>query len=117
MGHQLNVFDSNGKKMGSLFMMVGGGATPNQPTFLWQWEGKGGSSFGQWEWRSGRDWRIVLTKFFDQSMWGTLYGDWKSLPTPQSYPQQPWFSKVGVKSGEIRVNTPANFSTWKWALL
>ena len=118
MGHQLNVFDSSGKQIGSLVMMAGTSATPNkQPTFLWQWQGKGGSASGQWEWRFSGDWRIVLSKLFDQSVWGTLYGDWKSLPTPQSFPQQPWFSKVGVRSGEITVNTPSNYYTGKWELL
>ena len=119
MGHQLNVFDNSGKQIGSLVMMVGTNAGPNQPsTFLWQWQGKGGSASGQWEWRySGGDWHILLTKLFDRSTWGSLYGAWRSLPTPQSYPQQPWFSKVGVKSGEISVNTAANYYLATWRLL
>lgn len=119
MNHQLNVFNSVGKQIGSLVMMAGVGAAPNQPvTFLWQWQGNGGSSFGQWEWRlGGGDWRIVLMKFFDQSMWGTLYGAWRSLPTPQSYPQPPWFSKLAVRSGEISINTPSSYYSGTWRLL
>ena len=119
MGYQLNVFDNKSKKIGSMVILIGRSAVPtNADPFLWQWQGKGGSTFGQWEWKyGGGDWRIVFSKFFDQSTWGTLYGNWKSLPTPQSFPQQPWFSKIGVKSGEISVNTPSSYYTGTWTLL
>ena len=81
MRHELDVFDTPGKKMGSLVIMAADSPISGLgPIFQWQWQGKGGSASGLWEWRSSTDWRILLKRSAD-SLWGTLYGDWKSLPT------------------------------------
>ena len=113
MGHQLDVFDTKPKKIGSLVILIGNSVD----TLLWQWQGKGGSKFGLWEWRYSGSYRMVLSPMFSGGTWGTLWADWKSLPNPQSFPQQPWFSKVGIKEGDISIYTASSYYNGTWKLI
>jgi hypothetical protein len=119
MSYHLKVFDRDGKKVGVLAVIIGRTAVPTAADpFLWQWQGLGGSGFGNWEWKFGASgWHIVFTNIFIGSAWGSLFADWRSLPTPYNFPAQPWFSQISIKSGDISIYRGSTFFSGTWKLV